>query len=802
MQSASSLQGYGTFRAGVLKGNDSAVVTEPKTSTAQRKPNRWTDTPDKQTRPDVPPKPTRSRNPEDVYNQGSDRSSSPKPLTSNPPSSVDVRKPLPKTPVTNPSPLQNGGHVPVPNYENQSELNRFQQQETATSDILPPPPPSMEISPHSGSNTPHRHSDHSQKDKKAQQFSLRAWLKREKEQVRRGVESDSETSPESKPQSSRSFSKFKNSMMQKFTSGSTPKKHDNSGKRAKETKQPTSPPGRYEFDTPPAPYDALRNNYQQRVPIEHYKQEETRSARDPIPFPSVESDYNRSVSDQIISPIDDPDADDIITPEENRYEQHNGVPPQMRSKAEEINTRLNDSDVNNNDKFGAHDKFNSPATWQARGDDGPYGRVLKDRRAVTKDVNTTTNGPEYIGSGAESKCVVSHAAPVYKARVINNYENQGKFENPNILRQHAEPAKLLHENDFTNNQKYGTPTEAHIESTNPYIRHSTGHNRARSSDDVLQDRQQPAYQGTSHRHNASESSPYGQTPRSSRSVEKHSQKPETPRKRAVLDSRNFLTPGNRAPMNVHSIGSLIDKFDKCNNNSNLNEDVKPETMTSTPVASRKAPVVNGDVTEASPPLPPRSPSKSNRSGSTPNDSINESRKSSRYTSPDRQSYYTPQSRLNNPANNSHMSPPSVYSTPQEKFQPTVSNQQLNQFTPQSNTNSRSNTYFSPPVMNGDTFNDTRYKENGYSGHVINNNTLHSNSNIPSQSEDRDDGYRAKLRRAANSQSAFDRYSKVPPQYTGRPSFGSPYEASSHPYGSPPSVKSPIHNNEEVSYMAI
>ena len=800
-QSASSLQGYGFFRAGVLQGSESTVTSDPKTSTAQRKPNRWTDTPDKQPKPDVPPKPQRSRNADDVYNPGSDRSASPKPLTSNPPSSCDVRKPLPKTPAPNPSP-PNGSQFHVPNYENQSEMDRYQHHQiTATSSSMASPQPfsSIEVSPQSGSNPPYRSPELPPKDKKSQQFSLKAWLKKEKEQVRKGVESDVESTPEPKPQSSRSFSKFKNSMIQKFSSGSTSKKQESPDKRVKESKQTTSPPRRNNFDTPP--YDVLLNNYQQRAPVDHYKPDSLLTTSDQPAYPSVESE-------QIISPIDDPDVDDIITPADNKYQLQNGAPPQMLAK-------IGDSDLNNNDKYSAHGKFNSPSIWQDKGEDILHGRVLSNQRTDRTDIKVATTSPEYVGSGAESKCVVAHAAPIYKARVINNYENQGKFENPNIIRQQAEPAKSMAENGLSNS--YGGSNDTYTDARSPYSRLPAEHTRAKSSDDVLRERQHQGHHSSSHRHNGSESSPYGQhASRSSRSPEKHVPNQETPRKRAVLDNRNYLTPGNRVPMNVHSIGSLIDRFDKYNNNSNLNDDVKPETMTSTPVAPRKAPVMNGDVTEASPPLPPRSPSKSTRSGSTPNDSSNESRKSSsRYTSPDRQSFYTPQqSRMDSHLNNSHISPPSVYSTPQGgNITHSVSNHhQPHQFTPQSSTNSRTSSYLQQPAMNGDAFNDyndSRLIENGYRGHVMNNGTAHNNINHAphsnsqiKQSDDRDEGYRAKLRRAANSQSAFDRYSKGTPQYTGRPNFGSQYETNGHSYGTPSSVQSPLHNNDEVSYMAI
>lgn len=716
--------------------------------------------------------------------------------------------------------MQASSELPVPNYENQSELDRYQQQQLTGSGNIPNLQPAYPADTSSqGTSPPYpvpetRHMQ-SQKDKKSQQFSLKAWLKREREQVRKGIESDSEPPPEPKPQNTRSFSRFKNSMMQKFTSGSNSKKQENSPKKSKDLKQTNTSPMKYDFDTPVTPYDVLRNNYQQQIPAEGQRADEHIPPRDPVsrdsiprdhgtrelaPFPSVESDYNKSVSDQVISPIDDPDADDILNSDQNRYEQQNGVPPQMRSNTDDVKSRYKDSDLNNNSKFGAQERLNVPQTWQPRGDDTPYGRVHRDRtRNATKDSSAQQNSPDnYVGSGAESKCIVAQAAPTYKARVINNYENQGKFENPNVVRQQAEPANpgLYNEHDYS--KRYLSSGEVNNDPRNPYSRFSVEHKRVRSSDDVLQDHRQPAFQNGPSRQNNSESSPYGQTNRMSKTPEKVATKPETPRKRAVLENRNYYTPGNRVPMNVQSIGSLIDKFDKCTND----DDVKPETMTSTPVASRKVPVVNGDVTEVSPPLPPRTPKKARRPEPSGNDSsVPDPRKTTSYSTPERQSYYTPESRMENSVINSHVSPPSVYSTPQGKFQPP--NSQMNNFSPVSSNNHHPNSHFSPPSVHGDAYNDSRLNSHAYRDHVMTN-PAHSNHTPVNQSEDVEDGYRARLRRAAtnNHQSAFDRFSKSSSQYSGRPSFGSPYDTSTHPYGTPGSVKSPLHNNEEVSYMAI
>lgn len=768
------MQGYGTFKAGVLSGAESCITSDPKTSTAQRKTDRRVDTPD-EAKPNIPPKPVRSKIQNEVYSPNSDRSSSPKPLTSNPPSSVDVRKPLPKAPVSNSTPVKKDTSPFMPNYENQSELDRYQHKPTGSGMITsspPCPPVPNETSPYSHNSStfpdsePQYPPSATSKERKSQQFSLKAWLKREREQVRKGVDSDAETPPEPKGQSSMSFSRFKNSMMQKLSTGSSSKKHENNSKKPKDLKQTTSPDRRYDNDSCATPYEAFRNSHQTKS----FTENPVLPPRDNAPFPSVESD-------PIISPIDDPDADDILSPEVNKYQHQSSAPLQTHKSQSDCNTQYRDSDVNNNGKYGVQDKPYS--AWQPRGDDTPYGRVAKDKPTAMSHDNKPPNISEYIGTGAESKRVVGQAAPVYNAVVLNNYGSQGKFETPNIPRQNAEPAKHMHfQNDF--GSKYGSPRDSQA-SANHSSRYPVEHIRAQSSDDTLRDRQQNAGQNVSRNQNQNENSPYGQIKRNV--PLDNMPKPETPRKKSVLENRNYLIPGNRVPMNVQSIGSLIDKFDKYNNNSNQNGDLKPET-TSTPVAARRAHVLNGDVTEVSPPLPPRSPAKSHRTGEAVTNTTVDLRPTSRYSSPDRQGYYTPPSR----PSHSQMSPPSTYSTPHGNHS-NITSPKSKMSSTQSQYTAQSNDYFSSPQSNAGFNSNTE----GFGDNMKN-----YNSFVKPQDE-REDGYRARLRRAANNnQSAFDKFSKASPLYTGRPSYGSPYE----PYGSPAQVNPPKHNDDEVSYMAI
>ncbi|XP_052817720.1 uncharacterized protein LOC128243807 isoform X1 [Mya arenaria] len=816
--SACSLQGYGIFRAGVMKGADSIITTDPKTSTAQRnKNNRWADVPENQTRPNVPPKPNRSKNQDETYKPsgGSDRSSSPKPLTSTPPSSV--RKPLPQNPNQNGSPPTGFSSFVPPNYENQSEFDRLHQNHSqfhhqhsipVVSGILNQTPSSVhEHSPPPGSanyRSPDMTSstNATSRDKKSQsQFSLKTWLRREREQVRKEVEHDSIDQTDSKPQSpSRSFSKFKNTMKQKFSGGSS-KKNEASDRKSKDHKTPNSLSNRHATDNPVSPYDILRTNQPSTSAASYKADDQLQNAESGI-LASLESEFaNKPIPDTIISPIDDPDADDILV-QDHKHELQNGIPPKIRRDEFYKDT----SDMNNNDKFGVNYK---PETLR---EEFPlYGRVQKDH--THRDSYLANSENTFLTPVAESKRIVGMAAPIYKARVINNYENQGKFENPNIPRQQAEPAKPLRNGNLDYTHTNSDVPNNHDVITYPYSRQTTEHTRNRSSDEVLKPKAQQKLVG-SNQHFNGEVSAYEHQSRSvaSRTPEKNAPAAETPRKRALLGNKNYTTPGKRVPMNVQSIGSLIDKFDKAENNSKTgdNSSNKPDAMTSTPVAHRRN-GSNTDSKDMSPPLPPRernlAPPRSSGQQFTPNENVNDSNMTSRYTSPDnRQPFFSPQSRTENISTN-QFSPPSAYPAPQG--QTPESQGHFSRQTPKTTPNSQSYGQYTPQLSNGYLPNrDTRNQCSNSRDRVIPNsnglsNGFHDNGEHD-RSDDKDDGYRAKLRKAANfNQSAFDRMPKNSPQYTGRTSFGSPYEVrAGYSYGSTSAMKSPLSNDEDISYMAI
>ena len=827
-----------------MKGVDSSNNADPKTSTAQRRNNRSNDNQDP-SKPNVPPKPSRSKHTDNNYNTDqSDRSSSPKPLTSSPPSSVDVYKPMPKAPIQSNHVISNGPSNFAPNYENQSELDRLQQQqhyshhhhhhqhhhhhhpqqqqqlyhqqqpqqETYSNNNTPAP--LNETSPGSSSTYYRSPGASNTKDKKlSQQFSLKTWLKREREQVRKEVESDTvdvTSSPESKPNSSsKSFSKFKNSMIQKFSGSSSSKKQDNSSKKSKENKgvSVTSPvTNKHTAHHNVVPYDVIRNNYSATDESKYHPNRETGA----LNLDSLE-EYNKPLPDTVISPIDDPECEEPVIVKQTDHG-HQNTRPHHANIEENV---IHNSDVNNNDKYGDN-KFQNSSGWtQSKNSDNPYGRVHKDNYG---DSHNRDNG-------VESKRVVAQTVPLYKARIINNYENQGKFENPHAVRQQAEAVKPMSGSDLheNNNGKSAFENRTVDDHKSPYAGYDGEHHRNKSLDNTPADVAH-VNKHFNHQQKSKDNSPYGHHGKLNKGTDVVRSPHDTPRKRTVLENRNYFTPGNRVPMNVQSIGSLIDKFDKYNNNtpdgqsthqaSNQNASTSssnPAAMTSTPVAPRKVPT-NGENSDMSPPLPPRmslSPSKSRHHHTEP---PNDYRNSSSHLQADRQPYSSPQSRLDN-LTSTNLSPPSVYSTPQGEQGQNTSNwsQQNNNshfYTPASSNASRSRSFYTSPQTRTNFDHGSRdinnSRANLTNGNHFSNGYHGSHVTSADQSDDRDDGYRAMLRKAA-TQSTYDRQSKnMPPYtpYTGRPSFGSPYsDNNTTPYSSNSVVKSSVHNNDEVAYMA-
>ena len=809
LQSSSGIHGYGTFRDGVMKGVDSALTSDPKTSTAQRKANRWADIPEKQSRPSVPPKPQRGNNADDMYNpSASDRSTSPKPLTSNPPLSGDVKKPQPKTPPNGSPETMFSLSVVPPNYENQSELDRMQghyypkaynqtsNAPRSTMQMTQSTPASVEHSPPPGSSADQSQevpvtdrTPQSQKDKKSQsQFSLKAWLKREREQVRKEVDSSMEQ-PDAKPQSpSRSFSKFKHSVKQKFSTGAS-KKVDSNSKKSKDQRQHDYQQQGSIENPNYSPYDILKGN--QAITSRSMYPSEDDSRSQPIHLlPSLESDFNGNPnSDTVISPLDDPEADDILVPMQgNANDQIDSINP---SRSGKYMPRTNGiSDMNNNNKYSSSFK------------PGMVGHDNVENAQDNPRQNYDTRGHEnaFVSPGAESKRIVAVAAPVYQARVINNYENQGKFDTPNVPRQQARPAKPLRmqNNDLNGGLLNGDiPRGSHnVDSPLRYDGAGGVYKTQMHNDRPLDN------QG-----NCVESSPYYHISRMFKTPEKtptdnHSQASNrTSHSKDMLQNQNYITPRKRVPMNVQSIGSLIDKFDNT-------ETHKHETDGRQDVNTHLQNGGNGNSSSPngsglSPPLPPRSrhlsPQSSTGHSNTPSGPP-------LFTSPERPSFQPSHS-------TSALSQGQCYkSAPVDSSKyPSNNTQYQGRALSQCGTPNRTHNNFAGTQTSYDNNRDNNQQSNGYhsnypptNGYRDNRDYNNGNHSNIGRTDDRDDGYRAKLRQAANcNQSAFGRLSKTSPQYMGRPSFGSPQNGQTNFSNQDGGFgQSPLHNNAEVSYMAL
>jgi len=255
------------------------------------------------------------------------------------------------------------------------------------------------------------------------------------------------------------------------------------------------------------------------------------------------------------------------------------------------------------------------------------------------------------------------------------------------------------------------------------------------------------------------------------------------------------------PMNVQSIGSLIDKFDNT-------ETHKHETDGRQDVNTHLQNGGNGNSSSPngsglSPPLPPRSrhlsPQSSTGHSNTPSGPP-------LFTSPERPSFQPSHS-------TSALSQGQCYkSAPVDSSKyPSNNTQYQGRALSQCGTPNRTHNNFAGTQTSYDNNRDNNQQSNGYhsnypptNGYRDNRDYNNGNHSNIGRTDDRDDGYRAKLRQAANyNQSAFGRLSKTSPQYMGRPSFGSPQNGQTNFSNQDGGFgQSPLHNNAEVSYMAL
>ena len=800
-QSSCSLHGYGSFQAEVMKGL--SCGQDIKTSTQLRKVDNWMKI---NNLPDVPQK---SQHIEitDVTDHSADqitRPPSPKPITCTPPLSENVYKPQPKAPIISHSsqPLANGS-VPVsPNYENQSSYERHIPKKDTSTDVgMAYLPETTKISVPSTDNS-----------KRFQQFSLKAWLKREKEQVKRDIENDTDVSnSESKQSPSRSLTKLKNSVFQKFGGGSSSKKHIDTPKKSKH----------YSKDAPTPPVKPVRQNIVHDIsaPYAVVKKEIVSEnnvllARDYTQdkvFKEKETYNEDSVKEQIISPI-----------EENEFECGNGIDLENEHVSRNENAfEIRKGDVNNNEKIQPnvrpHERAMPANTFMSPQTHSGFPSQFKENDVSTTHLGNTristyaSNQREEVFINTDSERLLAQKIPVYQAKILNNYEIQGKVEVGHAVRQHAEPlraptdtsykyaGRIQDHSTFKNydNQSENQPlpeeqTSFHTPNNSPFIPPQK-YAKTDPGPVLPSHRVQSSYRGSSR-----------QNIERKRELGKHV--PARYERDAPYSPSRFTSPGNSQFTTANkndqvttqpSTGTVLDKFDRQNNNMENNPFIafrgteegsvqksaispKPLTMTSTPVAHRRE--LSGNIDEinvTSPPLPPRSDKKKPKQTLNDN-SLTSPSQNNRYLNPEIQS----------PANRS-----SYYESFTQNIQSPIQNSYklgVSEMTSQREPNTFPNNLYSPQSYynspgGSDVFSQT-------TSHVPLSAKPYETKDFVNNNE-RDDSYSFQLRRAANN-SAFDRYGQSPSQYQGR---SGPYQQSPNGHDI---VRTVTRGQEAVSYMAI
>ena len=809
------------------------------TSTQLRHVDNWVNTLDNNTIPAVPPKPHHEDTHDGkILQDSAPRSPSPKPLTCTPPLSEGIHKPQPKAPVTsnNSQPVPNGTIPLSPNYENQAEYERQIPKASFSNQNIGSPQFPVDIRTVVTS---------SEQSKKSQQFSLKAWLKREREQVRRDVENDTVmANNEAKQSPARSFTKLKTSMFQKFGSSSkkqtdTPKKSKDSSKKF--TTPPVKPARQSHVQEISAPFGVVRK--------EIISENNILTTRDfppeAMPHDHIQRDYHSETSnpEPVISPIEDNEEDnDNHSPGETSYNPYT-------SKTREM-VGIHENDMNNNKSYKLntdvprHIEVSERVPMHTKSELGQspkdlpsddHGSYLHDREfpsPVSHKIEESVVTPD-------SERILAQKIPVYKAKIINNYENQGKFEVVHAVRQQAEPLRprdktyekfsTFKGQEWANTEKHVQSPYSHDNQTPPQSTQSspftTPQKYVKNNPTPPSHRLQSSYRGSS-RQNIERKRDVGKHGH----VRSEHETPYSSVRTRVRDIPRYTSRGNREPETTPSIGTLIDRFDRQNNNAeqtpskdahssvhtgavkdqmtpkelpmtpqSLTMTPKPLTMTSTPVAHRRE--ISGnleEINETSPPLPPRS-DKSKRKQKSNDETLETSRNNSyrppELSSPATQALYqgsVTQQSVQSPNHPYQLYSPNTYNSPQQN-KPSVPNN----FSPLTYSNGQQNDIDSSPltykygkqididnanILNNNTVSVKPYAASGRAG-VINDN-------------ERDDSYSFQLRRAANN-SAFDRYGPVKSPYQSR-------SGPSHPQ-SPGSIAVVRPNTEEeegISYMEI
>ncbi|KAK3578979.1 hypothetical protein CHS0354_034773 [Potamilus streckersoni] len=813
--SAVSLHGYGSFRADINRVKTTHPVTsesrDPVENSKLKHIDNWMQSLENVTELEKTPvslKPSREcHNPRETEENRaivSDlcyRSASPKPLTSTPPTSSDVHKPTPKSPVVvasnfgfqTSSTLSSVGVQPIPfsdttpNYENQSQYDRLARN---YSKEMPPKLESKQLKSQMSS------AEIASSQKKSQQFSLKSWLKRERESVRREVEGTGNNIQEINKTTSpsKSFAKFRNSVVQRFTGSSGVKR--NQDKMDSPDSKLSTDNSKFSLDTQPAlkfdRYGRLETESQNDCNVDSYQRERLISRPEQIPVEcNAGTDHTYPVNSNTF--LKTPWTNDIM------------LSPEKRAAGVNIVSPMND--VNNNNKqYDSRIRSDVLHALQtpikATTDIYRHGHSDSENSSPQRD-NTSVSA----NAALDSKRFQANPVPTYKAKVINTYENQGKFDPLYAPRQQAQSVVY---GDAIRDKKGGTANK----NEDPY-------NKENSIVD-------PYHHGTPQKGLplSSSSSVYTATPYRRYDDRQHNQggssqsasqqsTPQQAARETSNDNQRYFTPGNRAPINVRSITSLIDKFechkgsDETHNAPKMSHDnsppplpVKPIIITSTPVGHKKEiQTGNDNEVDESPPLPPRSDLNANRYVFSPvKNSSNIGNNPSPGNNNNNNTY------VNN--DNTHYFPHSRRSIDNYGFAENK-NPGLSQVT--NNGLSNVENYRSSDTFNNRShaFQPTTDRPSNYqTPNKIPSYSSRGNYIMPStdkndlchsrnDTDNTDDVYSVQLRRAANT-SVFDRHQKTSPSYQSRPPASAAY-TSPEPTAI---VKPTVVHQGPVSYMEI
>lgn len=608
LQSSSSGQGFSSVKSKMLK--HLSVLNDDKDMKANRAQhlkhiNNWIESVGKYTqemKPERPPLPREGEDNKEVARYTSQQqrshSPSPKPMTSTPP---NVHKPLainktsPETveQVVKPVPAER-----TANYENQPRyVANYENQEQAYESLNKARMNNVRSVP-STTATP---GTHAQEHKKNGPFSLKSWLKRDQrsddEQIQSSVQN---TTPAQQPKPTTSgnpFGKLRNTVVQKFSNSNSAKKspENEGGRRSREvsrdrwaqsdqesTERKHRDGRRSRRDEEKKRHEAEKRDKELRGhgvhgghsgqappdPIQVFQDKLSRDYQNlnyesPVSRTSTHSG-NQSVPStlsSIRSRDQSPSKYEVARAARDRH----GSGQRHVQPVSAFSDHPGASDENNN-KNTAKVSPQSGSSYRTR-DRAPIALgsniSISDAYARSHDDLAPPGPPDAtdasVGhlSNVDSKWVKATAVPVYKAKLIPNYENQTKldprFDGPGVRGQ-AEPVVLSHHHqESTTSDDY-----RHILQRKSEMYVSPGYGTTQN----MQKQMTPDPPRPSRSHKDSRRSvSAGNLPE--RQHHDHAHQQADPPHPAHPSSDKRLDPRDqRGPAHAPSITSLIERFEK------------------------------------------------------------------------------------------------------------------------------------------------------------------------------------------------------------------------------------------------